>query len=147
MYVSLLSPLGMGKVLHLNKFESSSPKDGFCKILLKLFSCRRRFQIFFSYCIFAIISLVGKRPRHFLLSFCHNFIFNKNLHCDYFKVVIMQIFIENKNMTERHFEFLLLVDALCQVWLKLVEIGPVVLEKCCRYFIIISPWKRAGPFI
>ena len=36
---------------------------------------------------------------------------------------------------------------------SLVEIGPVVLEKTLilsmyfRYFVIISPWKRAGPFI
>ena len=38
-------------------------------------------------------------------------------------------------------------DALCQVWMK---IGSVVLEKkFCqfRYFLIISPWKRAGSFI
>ena len=36
---------------------------------------------------------------------------------------------------------------------RLVEIGPVVLEKifkfqhCICYFVIISPWKRAWPFI
>ena len=33
-----------------------------------------------------------------MVSFCHIFIFNTNLHYDY---IIMQIFIKNKNMAER----------------------------------------------
>ena len=57
----------------------------------------------------------------------------------------------------------LLVHSFEQTWIpftqgcfvpRLVEIGPVVLENILKfrkvyfhYFIIISPWKRAGPFI
>ena len=37
-------------------------------------------------------------------------------------------------------------DALCQVWLKLAQ-WFWIRRSYFRYFIIISPWKRVGPFI
>ena len=34
--ISLLSPLGKGRALHLNKLESPSPKDALCHVWLKM---------------------------------------------------------------------------------------------------------------
>ena len=34
--ISLVSSLGEGVVLHINKLESPSPKDGVCQVWLKL---------------------------------------------------------------------------------------------------------------
>ena len=42
-------------------------------------------------------------------------------------------------------------DALCQVWLKLGHTFWrrifLISSMYLRYFVIISPWKKAGPFI
>ena len=53
--MSLLSPLRKRRALHLNKLESSSPKDALCQVWLKLaqwFLRRRFFKV--RQCIFAI---------------------------------------------------------------------------------------------
>mgnify|MGYP003686116863 CR=1 FL=1 len=106
-------------VLHLNKTESHSPKDALCKVCLKLaqWFWRRRFFLILSmyFRYFVIISPLEKGQGP---SFEQNWIpFNQRC----------------------------LVPSL-------VEISLVVQErkifKFCQcifcYFVIISPWKRAG---
>ena len=93
------------------------------------------------------------------MSFCHIFIFNKN----YFKVVIMQNFIENKNMTERQWDknyiefytsptLLLHVRFIkggsrtgfvgfvfCKLWMHNTHTSSVVKIKCVQYVFYSLP--------
>ena len=114
-------PFERGLALHLNKFESPLPKNDLCQNLVEICPVVLKKKIFnnFQYNFtFSLLSPLGKGRG----------------------------------------------PSFEQIWIpfiqgcfvpSLVEIGPVVLEKRIflfwlmyfRYFVIICPWKRAGPFI
>ena len=109
-------------VLHLNKLKSPSPKDVPWQVWLKLVQwfLRRR--------IFKISSM------YFLL-------FRNNLFSE-----------KGWALHLNRLESTSLKDALCQVWLKLVQWFLrrrffLISSMYFCYFLIISPWKRAGLFI
>ena len=114
-------PLEEGGALHLNKLESPSPKEALCLVWLKLaqWFWRRRFL---------------------------NFVNAFSLFLTY--VPLEKCGALHLNKLESPFPRRCIVPSL-------VEIGSVVLEKKIflissmyfRYFAIISPWKRAEPFI
>ena len=115
-YLSLEKDLA----LHLNKFESPSPKDALCQSWLKLgkWFWRRRFFNFVN--VFLLI---------------HNY-----LSLEKGGTLLLDK-LESPSPN----------DALCIVWLKMAQWfwrrRFFNLSIYFRYFVIISPWKRVGPFI
>ena len=112
-------PLKKDRALHLNKPESPSPKNALCQVWLK------SAQWFW-------------RRRYF------NFVNIFSLFRNYFPLEKGGALHLNK------LEFPLPKDALCQVWYWLSGSGEEDFLNSSiyfRYFVIISPWKKAGPFI
>ena len=112
--------LEKGRALHLNKIESPSPKDDLCQVWLKLakWFWRKRF-----------LNLV-------------NVFSNFRNYLPLEKGGALQL---------DKIESLSPEDALCQVWLKLGQWFwrrfSLISSMFFCFFIIISPWKRAGSFI
>ena len=113
-------PLGKYWALRLNKLESPSPNDALCQVWLKLaqWFWRRRFLNYVN-----------------VFSLFHNYLpLEKGgaLHLNKLESPSTKI-------------------ALCQVWMKLAQwfwrIRFFNFVNVFSYFVIISPWKRAGPFI
>ena len=112
-------PLEKGRALHLKKHELPSPKDTLCQVWLKLahFFWRRFFFKLVN--IFSLLVIISRWKR------AGPFIWT-NLNSLHPRILVP----------------------------SLVEICPAVLEKilkilsmCFCYFVIISPRKRAWPFI
>ena len=114
--------LEKGGALHLNKLESPSPKDALCQVWLKLtqWFWRRRFLNFVN---------VFSQFRNYLPLEKDGVLHLNKLESPSPK------------------------DALCQVWLKLAQwFWSSSFFNSVNVFslfisLIISPWKRAGPFI
>ena len=107
------------KWFFLNKIESHSPKDALCQVWLKLaqWFWKRRFFNFVN--VFSLIRYYLPLER------------DGALHWNKFESPSPK-------------------DALCQVWLYWVsgsvEKDFLISSMYFPYFVIISPWKRAGPF-
>ena len=108
------------EVPHSNKLQSPSPKDALCQIWLNWPSSSggEDFKISSMYlCYFVNISPWKRLGPSF-----------------------------------EHTSIPFTQDALCQVWLKLAQWFWrkrffLILSMYFRYLVIISPWKRVGPFI
>ena len=114
-------PMEKDRILHLNKLEYPSPKDALFQVWLKLAQWFRR-RFFF------------------------NFINVFSLFCNYLPLEKAGFLHFNKLESPSP------KDALCQVWLKLAQWfwgrrTFWISSMYFRYFIIISPWRRVGPFI
>ena len=162
-------PLEKGGTLHLNKTESPSPKDTLCQVWLKLtqWFWRRRFWNFVN--VFSLfrnyLPLDESRVLHLKkLEFpspddalCQVWLnmaqwFWKRRFFNFgnvFSLFINYLPLEkdralhlNKSESPSY------KDALCQVWSSGSWEEDVYISSIhFRYFLIISPWKRARPFI
>ena len=113
-------PLEKGGALHLNNFESTSPKNALCQIWLNLaqWFLRRRYLNFVN--VFSLFRNYLPLEK------------GAALHLNKFESPSPK-------------------DAFCQVWLKLAQWfwrrNILNTSMYFRYFVIISPWNRTGPFI
>ena len=166
-------PLEKGVVLHLNKLESFSSKETLCQVWLKLaqWFFRRRFfyfvSLYFGYFLiispwksawpFILTNLNLPYPRMLCASFGWNWSGCSGEEDFQFFVNVFSLFRNylpfEKGVT-LHLNKLvypLPKDTLCQVCLKLAlcfwRIRFLNTSMYFHYFVIISPWKRAWPFI
>ena len=114
-----IGPVEKGGVFHVNKLETPSPKNAFCQVWLQMaLWLRTRFLKF--------INVVW-------------------LFCYFLSLEKGGVLHSNKHESPSP------KDTLCQVLLKLAQWFLrrrfKISSMHFRYFLIICPWKRAGPFI
>ena len=136
-------------VLHLNKLESSSPKDALWQVWLKLVQW---FLFCFEHILLISSKGLGTSSNNLLVPLL--VALEKKIFLISSMFFLLFIIISPWKRADPSFEqngSPSPKDALCKVWLKLVQwfvrrrFLNFVNVFC--YFIIISPWKRAGPFI
>ena len=83
--ISLLSPLGKGRALYLNKLESPSPKDDLCQVWLNLTKWFLRRRLFLIYrCIFCNFVIISSRKRAGLFIWTNMIPLHQRMICDKF---------------------------------------------------------------
>ena len=124
-------------ILHLNNFQSPPPKDALCQIWLKLAQqfWRRKY-----------INFVDE------LSLFHDYLPLEKGGIVPILVEIGHMVLLKKRLGPPFKQtWIPLTQGLCQVWLKSPsgsrEEDFLIASMYFRYFVIISPWKRVGPFI
>ena len=159
-------------VLHLKKLESPSPKDALCKDCLKLaqWFWRRGFfnldNVFFAISYYLPLekgralfwtNLNPLHPRMHCAKIVWNWLSGSGEEDFIFSTMYFSLF-RNYLPLEKggalhlnKLESPSPKDALCQVWLKITQWFWrrifFMSSMYFHYFVIISPWKRAGPFI